>query len=184
MSIAFQRYVTCHLHASKSKWFPTFNGQESNWQFDSRPSFGHNLCFKYPNGSCEPIWNIYIPKSFQWCIYIFNLMNFVLYNLLLKISRIHWDSNSQSGNSLKSVGVHSLTFSYTPKTMKCDSQASLLACTFASSCFGREPKARVATHHLFVDLLHTHTQHTSQTWKLKHELLEIYMFINLLLLEA
>jgi hypothetical protein len=22
------------------------------------PSFGHNLCFKYPNGSCEPILNI------------------------------------------------------------------------------------------------------------------------------
>jgi hypothetical protein len=21
-------------------------------------SFGHNLCFKYPNGSCEPILNI------------------------------------------------------------------------------------------------------------------------------
>ncbi len=28
-------------------------------------SFGHNLCFKYPNGSCEPILNIYIPKAFQ-----------------------------------------------------------------------------------------------------------------------
>jgi hypothetical protein len=24
----------------------------------SDPSFGHNLCFKYPNGSCEPILNI------------------------------------------------------------------------------------------------------------------------------
>jgi hypothetical protein len=29
--------------------------------------------------------------------------------------------------------------------MKCDSQASLLARTFASLCFGRKPKARVAT---------------------------------------
>jgi hypothetical protein len=29
--------------------------------------------------------------------------------------------------------------------MKCDSRASLLACTLASPCFGREPKARVAT---------------------------------------
>jgi hypothetical protein len=27
--------------------------------------------------------------------------------------------------------------------MKCDSQASLLARTFSSLCFGREPKARV-----------------------------------------
>ncbi len=29
--------------------------------------------------------------------------------------------------------------------MKCDFQASLLARTFESPCFGREPKARVAT---------------------------------------
>jgi hypothetical protein len=29
--------------------------------------------------------------------------------------------------------------------MKCDSQASLLAHTFTSPCFGHEPKARVAT---------------------------------------
>jgi hypothetical protein len=28
--------------------------------------------------------------------------------------------------------------------MKCDSWASLLACTFASPCLGHEPKARVA----------------------------------------
>jgi len=28
--------------------------------------------------------------------------------------------------------------------MKCDSQASFLACTFANPCFGREPKVRVA----------------------------------------
>jgi len=27
--------------------------------------------------------------------------------------------------------------------MKCDSQASLLACTFASLCLGHEPKAKV-----------------------------------------
>jgi len=43
------------------------------------------------------------------------------------------------------VGVHSLTLSHTPKSMKCDSRASLLAHTLASSCLGHEPKARVAT---------------------------------------
>jgi len=32
--------------------------------------------------------------------------------------------------------------------MKCDSQASLLAHTFASPCLGREPKAKVETYHL------------------------------------
>jgi len=43
------------------------------------------------------------------------------------------------------VRVHALTFSYTPGSMKCDSQASLLACTLASPYLGHEPKARVAT---------------------------------------
>jgi hypothetical protein len=43
------------------------------------------------------------------------------------------------------VGVYSLTLSYTPGSMKCDSSASFLACTFASLCFSHEPKARVTT---------------------------------------
>ncbi len=29
-------------------------------------SFGHNLCFKCPNGSCKPILNIYVLRAFQW----------------------------------------------------------------------------------------------------------------------
>ncbi len=76
------------------------------------------------SGGCD-IWPLYLPS---------------------KNSRIHQDSNSQSGNSLKSVGVHSFTFSYTPGSMKCDSWASPLARTFVSPCFGREPKARVVTY--------------------------------------
>jgi hypothetical protein len=60
-------------------------------------------------------------------------------------SEVHQDSNSQSGSSLGSVKVHSFILSYTPKNMKCDSWASLLARTLASPCFGHEPKARVAT---------------------------------------
>jgi hypothetical protein len=28
------------------------------------PSFGHNLCFKCPNGQCEPILNIYVSIAF------------------------------------------------------------------------------------------------------------------------
>jgi hypothetical protein len=43
------------------------------------------------------------------------------------------------------VRVHSLTLSYTPESMKCDSRASFLARTFASPCLGRKPKARVVT---------------------------------------
>ncbi len=29
------------------------------------PSFDHNLCCRYPNGSCEAIFDIYTSKSFQ-----------------------------------------------------------------------------------------------------------------------
>ncbi len=45
-------------------------------------------------------------------------------------------------------GVHSLTLSYTFRSIKCGSQASLLAHTFASPCFGYEPKAKVMTLHM------------------------------------
>ncbi len=47
----FQRYVPHCQHMRKSSQFPTFSGQESNYQFDSQPfSFGHNLCFRCSNG--------------------------------------------------------------------------------------------------------------------------------------
>jgi len=61
-------------------------------------------------------------------------------NRFFKDSGIHQDSNSQSGSSLGSVEVDSLTLSHTLGNMKCDFQVSLLAHTFASSCFGYEPK--------------------------------------------
>jgi len=57
---------------------------------------------------------------------------------------VHQVSNSPSGSPLGSVWVHSLTLSYTPGSMKCDSWASILAHTFVSPCLGRKPKARVA----------------------------------------
>jgi len=66
--------------------------------------------------------------------------------LLSENSKVPRKSNSQSGSSLGSVKVHSFTLSYTPGSMKCDSWASHLAHTFASPCFGCEPKVRVTTH--------------------------------------
>jgi len=111
--------------------------------------FGHNLCLKCPNWSCEPILNIYVPRDFQWCKELFNLINFDPYNRFLKI----WESigfNSQNESSLGNVRVHSLTFSYTPGSMRCDSWASFLARIVASPCLGRKPKARVATNKRWV----------------------------------
>jgi hypothetical protein len=65
--------------------------------------------------------------------------------MLSKNLGVHSDSNSQSGNSLGSVRVHSLTFFCILRAMKCDSQASFLARTLTSPYLGREPKVRVAT---------------------------------------
>jgi hypothetical protein len=108
-------------------------------------SFGHNLCFKYPNGSCGHILNIYIPRAFQLYNELFNHMRFDPLQLPYEGLGVHQQSNSQSGSSFGSVGVHCLTLSYTPGSMKCDSWDLFLARTFASPCFSREPKAKVMT---------------------------------------
>jgi len=49
------------------------------------PSFGHNLCFKHQNGSCEPILDILVPRDFQRYKKLFNPMNFDPCNCPLKI---------------------------------------------------------------------------------------------------
>jgi hypothetical protein len=40
-----------------------------NWQtpenLTPNPSFGHNLCFRYPNEQCEPILDIYASRAFH-----------------------------------------------------------------------------------------------------------------------
>ncbi len=61
---------------SNYMWHPTYKqvNQGDSWllvvksQIDNlipNLSFGHNLCFKYPNGLCKPILDIYISRNFQ-----------------------------------------------------------------------------------------------------------------------
>jgi len=71
---------------------------------------------------------------------------------LLEDSGVHQNSNSQSGSSMGSVKVHSLTLSYILGSMRCDSQASLLACNLANPHLGRKPKAKVVTKPALVKL--------------------------------
>ncbi len=89
----------------------------------TNPSFSHNLCFKCPNGSCEPILNIYVPRAFQWYNELFNPMGFNLYNCSLKI----WESiktpTPKMGAHLECGG----SFPHTFQTMRCNYWASLLA---------------------------------------------------------
>jgi hypothetical protein len=44
--------------------FSTFSGREPNCQLTLNPFFGHSLCLECLNGSCEPILNIYVPRTF------------------------------------------------------------------------------------------------------------------------
>jgi hypothetical protein len=75
----------CSLASWKFGWFLTFSGRESNCQFYSWPFFWHNLCFRCPNGSCKPISDIYVPRSFQWYNERLNPMSFDACNHSLKI---------------------------------------------------------------------------------------------------
>jgi hypothetical protein len=109
------------------------------------PSFGHNLCFRYPNVSCEPILDKYIPKDFQWYKWLFNHWFLTLVIALWRFENSSglkfpkWELTWECGGSFP----HILPHSHTPGNMKCDSRASLLARTFASPCLGREPKAKI-----------------------------------------
>jgi len=69
--------------------------------------FGHNLCCKYSNGSCESILDIEVLKKIQWYKEFFNPMNFDLSNYFLKI----WDSigtpiSKWIGTQTPKMGVH------------------------------------------------------------------------------
>ncbi len=137
--------MASHLHVRKSGRFVIFCDWESNANLTPGSSFGHNLCFKYSNGSCEPILYIYVPRYFQWYKEIIEIQWVWSLQSLFENLEVHQDSNSQSGSSLGSVEVHFLTLSYTPMSMKCDFRASLLARTFASPCLGHEPMVKIVT---------------------------------------
>jgi hypothetical protein len=72
-------------------------------------------------------------------------MSFDPYNYHLKIQESIWTRIPKVGVHWGVWGVHSLTLSCTPKSMKCDSRTSRLARTFASPYVGHEPKVRVGT---------------------------------------
>jgi hypothetical protein len=101
-------HATCKKGNQGNSWFLMVKNQIANLTHGL--SFGHNLCFKHPNGSCEPILDIYGPKDFQWYKEFFNPMSFDPCDCFLKNRK----SNSQSGSSLGRVEVHSLTLSHTP----------------------------------------------------------------------
>jgi hypothetical protein len=134
-------HATCTQGNQVDSWLLVVGSQIVNLTPDF--SFGHNLCFICPNGSCNPILDIYISITFQWYKEFFNPIGFNPCNRSLKIPE-SIETNSPSGSYLGSVRVHSLTLSCTPGNIAYVSRASLLSHTLASPCLGRKPKARVA----------------------------------------
>jgi hypothetical protein len=64
-------------------WFLMVGSQIAN--LTPNPSFGYNLCYKCPNGWCEPILDIYVTRAFQWYKKLFNPLSFGPWNRPLKI---------------------------------------------------------------------------------------------------
>jgi hypothetical protein len=112
-------HATCTQVNQSNSWLLMFRNQIAN--LTPGPSFGHNLCSKYPNGSCKPILDIYVPRFFQWHKELFNPMSFGPCNCPLKIWKSIRTLTSKMGAHLGSVGVHSLALSCTHGSMKCDS---------------------------------------------------------------
>jgi hypothetical protein len=114
------------------------------------PSFGHNLCFKSRNGSCQLILNIYVPR-------IFNGIKYFSMQWILTLTIAFWRFNSplglhpQSENSFGSVGVHSLTLFCTLGSMKCGSQAHFWPAPLQALALVVSPRLRL-WHYFFPSL--------------------------------
>jgi hypothetical protein len=78
-------HAICTLGNQGDFWLLVVGSQIVNLTPD--PSFGHNLCLKCSNESCELILDIYVPRAFQWYKDYFNPMNFDLCNHFLKIQK-------------------------------------------------------------------------------------------------
>jgi hypothetical protein len=81
----FMSHTTCTQENQGDFWLLVVGSQIAYLTFG--PSFSHNLCLKCPNGSCEPILDIYVLRDFQWYKEIFNLMSLDPWNFSLKIQK-------------------------------------------------------------------------------------------------
>ncbi len=126
------------------------------------PSFGHNLCFNYSNGSCKSILNIYISRAFQWYKEIFNPMNFDPWNCSMKI-------RNSIGTPIPKMGVHFGVCELIPSN-----SLAFSTCTFSCLCFSREPKVKVVTNSfMFISLLLLHLQIPSHVFHFKRKYLNM-----------
>ncbi len=106
------------------------------------PSFGHNLCFKCPNGQSEPILDIYVSRSFHWYKELFKPLSFNPCNCPLKI-RESTEAPTPKVELPWGVRVHSLTPSHTPRSMLCDSQLPSWPATLQTLALVVSPRLRL-----------------------------------------
>jgi hypothetical protein len=133
---------TCTQGIQGDFWILVVGSQIAN--LTPGPSFGHKLCFRCPNGSCESISIIYVPRALEWYNKILYPLGFDPYNFPLKIQKSIGTPTPKMGVHLGVWGFIPSLF-YTLESMRCDSQASLLAHNLTSPCLDHEPKAKVAT---------------------------------------
>jgi hypothetical protein len=136
-------YGVLHPTCTQGNWvdsrLPVVRSQTTNLT----PSlfFSHILCCRCPNGSCEPILDIYVSIVFQWYKELFKARGFEPCNCSLKFREsTETPTPKHNGSSFGSVSVHSHTLPHFG--------ASPLACTLANPCLGHKPKARVATKYV------------------------------------
>jgi hypothetical protein len=70
-------------------------------------SFDQDLCFKCPNGRCEPILDIYVLIPFQWYKKLFKPICFSPYNRAMKI-------RESIGTPTPNMGVHLRMWGFIP----------------------------------------------------------------------
>jgi hypothetical protein len=102
-------HTTCTQGNRVDSWLLVVGNQIVN--LNSGPSYGHNLCFKCPNKSCEPTLDIYVPRAFQWYKKLDNPMSFDSYNCSLKIQESIGTPTPKMGAHL---GVWMFIFSHSP----------------------------------------------------------------------
>jgi hypothetical protein len=120
-------------------WLLVFGSQIAN--LSPGHSFGHNLCYKCPNGQWKPILGIYTSIVFWWYKERLKARSFDPYNRALKIQKSFRDSNSQHGSSLGSVRVHALTLFALPGACEVTPGSSSWPATFQPFTLVASPRS-------------------------------------------
>jgi hypothetical protein len=105
-------HATCTQGNLVNSWPLVVRSQTTN--LTPNFSFHHNLCFKCPNRSSEPILDIFVSIVFQWYKKLFKAMGFDPCNRSLKIQESTGTPTPQVEVPLGCVRVYSLTLSCTP----------------------------------------------------------------------